>query len=103
MKTFGTETIWRLNKIFGFREVLPPHMEMAWRIVGKKGLKKAYLDNLHIVLKNAQALCEKLDGKTIITSDHGELLGEKGLYGHGPPLPRHEKLLTVPWFILNKD
>lgn len=103
MKIFKTETIWRLNRIFGFREVLPPHMEMAWRLVGKKGLKKAYTDNLNIVLKNAQILCEKLEGKKIITADHGELLGENGLYGHGPPLPRHEKLLTIPWLTLNKN
>ncbi|MEF8848304.1 MAG: sulfatase-like hydrolase/transferase [Candidatus Thermoplasmatota archaeon] len=103
MKTFGTEIIWKLNKIFGFRQVLPPHMEMAWRLIGKEGLKKAYIENLRITLKNVKDLVEKMDGKIVITADHGELLGENGFFGHGPPLPRHKKLITVPWLIIEKN
>ena len=30
-----------------------------------------------------------------ITSDHGELFGEEGYFGHGPIL--HEKVLEVPF------
>ena len=30
----------------------------------------------------------------IVTSDHGELLGEHGIYGHGTTL--HEPLLRIP-------
>jgi hypothetical protein len=100
MLTFGTESIWRLNKIFGFRKVHPLHIEMAWRMVGKDGLIKAYIENLHRVLECVKKLVENLHGKIIITSDHGELLGEDGLYGHGLPLPRHTKLIEVPWFVI---
>lgn len=32
----------------------------------------------------------------IVTSDHGELFGEAGLFGHGPI--HHEKVLEVPFF-----
>ena len=39
----------------------------------------------------------------MITSDHGELLGEDGLYQHGSPLPRHKKLVEIPWFIIEKE
>jgi membrane-anchored protein YejM (alkaline phosphatase superfamily) len=31
----------------------------------------------------------------IVTSDHGELFGEDGYFGHGPIL--HEKVLEVPF------
>ena len=100
MKNFGTEAVWHLNKIFHFREVLPAHMEMAWRVVGKEGLRKAYKENLNIVLDNVKKLVDILEGKIVITSDHGELLGEEGLYGHGPPLPRHKKLIEIPWLTI---
>jgi len=30
----------------------------------------------------------------VVTSDHGELFGEDGLFGHGPFI--HEKVLEVP-------
>lgn len=102
IKGFGTEFVWRLNKIFHFRKIHPLHMEMAWRMVGREGIIKAYADNLRIVLKYVQKLVETLNGKIIITSDHGEMLGEDGFYGHGYPLPRHPKLVEVPWFVINK-
>jgi hypothetical protein len=42
-------------------------------------------------------LFEKLPKNTylIVTSDHGELFGEDGLFGHGPYI--HEKVLEVPF------
>jgi glucan phosphoethanolaminetransferase (alkaline phosphatase superfamily) len=35
----------------------------------------------------------------LITADHGELLGENGLYGH-PADSDAEKLRKVPWYSL---
>jgi hypothetical protein len=42
-------------------------------------------------------LLERLPAKTwlIVTSDHGELFGEDGYFGHGPVA--HEKVLEVPF------
>jgi hypothetical protein len=39
---------------------------------------------------------ENVDGRVAITADHGNLLGEWGLYGHplSTPVPA---LITVPW------
>ena len=102
MLIFSTEFIWRLNKIFHFRKVHPLHIEMAWRMIGKEGIIEAYTENLHRVLEHVQELVRNLHGKIIITSDHGEMLGENGFYGHGYPLPRHPKLVEIPWFVIEK-
>lgn len=68
--------------------------------VSEDELKKAYRENLEIVWDEVKSLLDELDGKTVITSDHGEMLGEKLFgrkrYGHG----RYHtaKLRIVPWF-----
>lgn len=68
----------------------------------------AYRENLEIVLKHVETLIEKLEGKTVITADHGNLIGErlypvpvKG-YGH-PGGIRIEELVRVPWLELNYE
>lgn len=60
-------------------------------------LRKAYRDNLRLVLKVVAELLPHLEGKTIITADHGDLLGEGGKVWHwrGSYDPR---LKEVPWF-----
>lgn len=63
---------------------------------GKERLREAYMDNLKLVLEKVSNLCDKLPGKIVITSDHGELLGEEDLYSH-PRFSRHPILRTVPW------
>jgi len=47
-------------------------------------LEKAYEDNLRLVLKVVKKMVNemKLIGKVVLTSDHGELLGENGFYMH---------------------
>jgi hypothetical protein len=55
-----------------------------------------------ISLENAKRLVDGLDGKTVITADHGNLIGERRfpiplrLYGH-PANFKHPTLLRVPW------
>ncbi len=59
---------------------------------------EAYLGNLERVLDNVEGLLDSLEGRTVITADHGEAFGEKGIYGH-----RHgvyiKELVEVPWFV----
>lgn len=66
----------------------------------------AYLENLRIVLDYVDGLVQELDGKTVITADHGELLGDRILglpyFGH-PPKIRTPKLNTVPWFTIESE
>lgn len=64
--------------------------------------KKAYEENLEIVLPEVRRLLNELEGKTIITSDHGNLFGKKvgfapkKIYGH-PPRLKDRELRSVPW------
>lgn len=57
----------------------------------------AYVDNLRYVLDDVRRLLENIDADTvIISSDHGELFGEWGLYSHHVGIP-HPDLRQVPW------
>lgn len=57
---------------------------------------EAYKDNLRYVLDYVEELVEKMDGKTVVTADHGELLGEQGMYRH-PKGMSAKQLREVPW------
>jgi hypothetical protein len=67
-------------------------------------LQEAYRDNVKVAISEAKKLSEKLEGKTVITADHGELLGERLLpiplrqFQH-PPGIYNDELVKVPWFI----
>jgi len=84
---------------FGTHGSIDP-MYVALREVGEKGLRRAYMDNLKIVLKYVAKLVKELSGKIIVTADHGELLGEGGHYSHqgGKRVPA---LVEVPWFCID--
>lgn len=57
----------------------------------------AYIDNLRLVLNHVETLLDNFDAeKVVITSDHGELFGEWGLYSHKVGIP-HPNLRKVPW------
>jgi len=63
-------------------------------------VKKAYRENLRAVLKELKEL--NLEGKTVISSDHGELLGEHGLFFHLKGV-YFKELVEVPWLIINQN
>lgn len=67
--------------------------ELVWR---------AYRENLDLVLPHVERLCDDLEGKIVVTADHGNLLGEfifpfpaRG-FGH-PSGIGVENLVKVPW------
>ncbi|MFX0136552.1 MAG: hypothetical protein ACFFDN_23130 [Candidatus Hodarchaeota archaeon] len=64
-------------------------------------IQKGYINNLMIVLKEANKLLEKMVGKIVITSDHGECFGEYALFGH--PRVYIKPLYDIPWLVINKD
>lgn len=79
----------------------PPDVqgEQLFRIYkesGKGALEEAYLSNLRRVLREIIPL-SFLEKKIVLTSDHGELLGEDGKLGH-PVGFDHPILREVPWF-----
>jgi hypothetical protein len=67
-----------------------------------------YRRNLEAVIEHAFDLAEKIPGRAIVTSDHGNLLGERTypvfirLYGH-PGGVRHPGLVDVPWGVIESD
>lgn len=67
-------------------------------------LQTAYRENLKLVLDDVHTLLDALEGKTVVTADHGELLGERHLtlpfreYGH-PVGIRVPELVEVPWLV----
>ena len=66
-------------------------------------LKKAYEANLELVLNYVNKIMKKWDGdKIIITSDHGEMLGEYGIYFH-PTVIKSPELRMVSWLEISKN
>lgn len=69
-----------------------------------KTVQKAYRENLELVLEDISQLLEELEGKTVVTADHAELLGDRDApipirrFGH-PENTAHPDVLTVPWLV----
>lgn len=71
--------------------------------VTEQEVYEAYRSNLVYALHEVETLLPKLSGKTVITSDHGNVFGAKAkpfpttVYGHTKRL-RIPGLIEVPWF-----
>lgn len=59
-------------------------------------VRAAYRENLELALPEVRRLVESLDGRTVVTSDHGNAFGEWWTYGH-PPNRHIDALTRVPW------
>jgi len=67
-------------------------------------LERAYRENFQIALPHVRRLMEGLDGKTVVTADHGQVFGERfgaiPLQYYGHPLGVYaEPLVRVPWLV----
>lgn len=71
-------------------------------------VRQAYTETLDIVLEEVSDLINELDGKTVITADHGEMLGERvfpitsRVWGHSEGFSTRQ-LRTVPWLSVESD
>jgi hypothetical protein len=69
-------------------------------------LWEAYCESLELALSEIEELVSALDGRSVITADHGELFNEqplpfgRGLYGH-PKKVKTDSLRQVPWFVVD--
>ncbi|QKQ98770.1 hypothetical protein GKQ38_04565 [Candidatus Nanohaloarchaea archaeon] len=69
--------------------------------ISDEKLRELYRLNLYRVLKSVEELVEKVNHDNIvITADHGEALGECGIYEH-PENLNHPKVRVVPWVEVN--
>lgn len=70
-------------------------------------LNEAYYKNLELVLDAIEDLIDEISGKIIITSDHGNMVGERSRpipireWGHPSGIYTPE-LVKVPWLIIEK-
>ncbi|PSP82761.1 hypothetical protein BRC96_11175 [Halobacteriales archaeon QS_6_64_34] len=73
--------------------------------VNRQQLWKAYDENLKRVLETVEDLHPELTGKTVVTADHGEMLGDRHEivptrdYGH-PKGIYNDTLVKVPWNVI---
>jgi hypothetical protein len=96
-KSFGIEVTWKIINLVDGSPVSQPIS--IYIEEGMKGLRKAYRENLGLVLESVAELLENVSGNILITADHGEYLGENRRYGHGL-VPRHPPIIEVPWLII---
>jgi hypothetical protein len=82
------------------------HYHLAREYVTVEQFRQAYEETLEFVLEYVEELLSTLGGKSVITADHGELLGERVLgrqtYGHNSKWDCPE-LREVPWFVVEAD
>ncbi|WP_277542863.1 alkaline phosphatase family protein [Haloarcula laminariae] len=65
--------------------------------VSQEDVWEGYGNNLRVVLESVNVLLNNVDSNNIvITSDHGNALGEWGIYGHPMNMPLNS-LREVPW------
>lgn len=65
-------------------------------------LHEMYAENVRWTFTEVRRLIQNMPGKKIVvTADHGELLGEDGLYFH-PPGCNHPILRTVPYYEIRR-
>lgn len=82
--------------------------KLSTNAVDEQVVWKSYQDNLRYVLSVIEELVHNIDGRTVITSDHGNSFGEKGwplpiaVYGHPNGL-RMPSLTRVPWYVCEGD
>lgn len=76
--------------------------------ISKQDIWTAYRSTLEKTLPHVNSLIGSLTGKTIVTADHGEMLGERGFpfpikyYGHPSGL-RRKPLIEVPYHVAEFD
>jgi hypothetical protein len=74
--------------------------------LSREELWSIYVENLDYVLEHVAELLEGLSGKTVITADHGNYVGERVSpipireYGH-PRGMYDEPVIRVPWLEIN--
>jgi len=70
--------------------------------ISKNKIRTAYRETLDLVLEQVFFLLESLDGRSVVTADHGEMLGEsvlphtRPIYGHSTGV-QSRQLRIVPW------
>ena len=72
-------------------------------------LWEGYNENLDIAFEYVEELLSKIEGRVVLSADHGNMVGErqgpiptKRMFGH-PWGVYSEELVKVPWFVIDDD
>ena len=70
-------------------------------LLDRETVYQAFIENLELTLPHVEALIEAVDGKTVITSDHGNAIADRGPFGltvYGHPYRTYmRETVEVPW------
>jgi hypothetical protein len=86
-------TRWKIKDLMGLEN---PHWGALVQEVGEEKVREYYEKDLRKAFKEVARLVEELDGKVVVTADHGEALGEQNDWGHQWD-SNNPKQYTVPW------
>lgn len=93
LKTIGYGDAFRENKDYKEGNIW---QEAESGRANHKKVLEAYKKNYRVIKPHLKELNGVLSGDCYITADHGNLLGESGIYGH-PGKSRDKPLRKVPW------
>jgi hypothetical protein len=109
---------------FGLVEIVNPYNSKREQIIGttpwilleagaldRNEVFAAYKNNLKMVLPFVKRLVDILPGKTVVSSDHGNLIAERvhcilypfREFGHPCGLYNIKQIVEVPWLIIEKE
>lgn len=77
-------------------------IEDKYEYFNRSDSRQAYSDNLKLVLEEVEQLVAELEGKIVISADHGDAFGEKGILRH-PTGIYIKELVEVPWMVIDKE
>ena len=93
------------SKYMAEEDTIADEPETEWDLarkgkISREKVEQAFRQNTEFIINYLKENSEEFQGKTIITADHGNLVGEKGFYGH-PGLRKEVALRKVPWVTLS--
>lgn len=77
-------------------------------LASREAVWDAYGENLDVALDAVERLLDGIDGRTVVTSDHGNMVGERTfpvpmrVFGH-PSGVRNRELVEVPWAVVDGE
>jgi hypothetical protein len=91
------------DKVGGWERVMTGDLD-----VSRSEVWDAYVETLRRTLPEVERLIDGIDGKTVVTSDHGNMVGERARpfpireWGH-PRGIYTEELVKVPWLVIDGE
>jgi hypothetical protein len=91
------------NRLVGriglWADLSPDSLLEAWTEGTAATLRRYHEENLRLAMESVADLVTRLDGRVVVTADHGEAFGEQGVWEHR--IETHIPVLVeVPWLVV---